>query len=99
MKDKIVERLLEEGSITAKEAIILLKETEVFSKTLPYKDMRNNEKVPYHEICGCTICNCTLANTLVDPNSSGNYSITPIYHTTSSECKNGPMCHCDGSCK
>ena len=67
MKDKIIERLLKEGNITTKEAIILLKETEGFSKTLPYEDM----------------------------SSLGNY----IYHTTSNECNNGPMCHCNGDCK
>lgn len=73
-KEELVERLLEEKHITAKEAVILLKDNVI---GYPYKLSTINDyegdKVPYHTICSCNpanggsgVCMCVMANEMVD---------------------------------
>lgn len=102
-KDEIVDRLLKEGHITSKEAILLLKEKEVIQQfpSFPFGTPNSNGKVPYHEICGCDVCNCINANKMVDPipYRGGTWiqdNLTSNNFTK--ECRN-KMCFCDGSCK
>lgn len=87
-KDKIVERLLKEESITIEEAVVLLKEKQQIGfQQFPPAPIVTTQLVPYHTICGCDVCNCTIGNRLVYPSSSGNY-ITDNTFTTSHEEKN-----------
>ncbi len=78
-KEILVARLLEDKSITAEEAVVLLRETVVFpdptrfTKLLPYVDVPgDNDMVPYATICGCNpanggsgMCGCIMGNDLV----------------------------------
>lgn len=82
-KDKIVERLLENKTITTEEAVILLKEKTNLQefKQFPVNLLPPRE-VPYHTICGCDICHCVMANKMVNPDSSGNFNIDTTYTTS-----------------
>ena len=82
-KPEIVERLLENGHITAEEAVVLLKEAEFIEKPsikqYPYEPLDlglgDAEMVPYGTICSCNpanggsgICGCVMGNKLVPKN-------------------------------
>lgn len=112
-KAKIVERLLEEKTITAEEAVVLLTEispirVEPFIGR-PFEPIlieREDDMVPYGEICSCNpknggsgICGCVMGNTMVPRKTDiykSNWSTT--ISIGDAKCKNG-TCFCDGSCK
>lgn len=83
-KAKIVERLLEEKSITAEEAVVLLTEKAQigFQQFTPNTIIGGDGKVPYHEICGCSVCHCVMGNKMVDPNGSGNWQTDNTFTTS-----------------
>lgn len=114
-KTEIVERLLEESKITAKEAVVLLKE-EVVERIVPqdnnpfvgpeivppFEITGNEDMVPYGEICSC------------NPKNGGSgicgcimaNTLVPkdsgrqiIKWSTNITGCNNEQCFCNGSCK
>lgn len=85
-KEKIIEKLLKEKNITTEEAVVLLKEKSLavngFMDLISYPKRKDN-KVPYNEICGCTICGCSMGNKLVEPGNSGNFYTDNTFTTSS----------------
>ena len=78
-KAQIIERLLENKSITAEEAVILLQEQIYIPQSQPFFPSHDG-KVPFHTICGCMTCNCTMANKMVYPGNN-NWETTTTFKT------------------
>ncbi len=98
-KDKIVERLLEDKSITSEEAVILLKDNKVTPLGFkPYEYPELDDMVPYGTTCFCHpsnggsgICGCIMGNKLV-PNPKKNITIDRNICLIAN-------CNCNGSCR
>lgn len=105
-KAQIVERLLENKSITAAEAVILLQENQS-QPHIPYINPFINspyitdgeEMVPYGTYCSCNpanggsgLCGCIMGNQLV-PKRKSYYTTTTINTTGSGNLDNLPKAH------
>lgn len=87
-KKSIISELLDKEQITVFEAELLLNNENNFQRldplpiTYPMPHKTTDGRVPYHELCGCTICNCVMGNKLVDPNMNSNINTTNTFEGT-----------------
>ena len=71
-KENIVQRLLEDKSINAEEAVILLKEVSIIQDFS--QPPLTEAKVPFHTICGCSVCGCSVGNEMVYPKTTTQFN-------------------------